>query len=354
MKKYIYSILFLFLLFIAFVGVPSAQENSETQAKKYGITFPIAELGNCNSISECKIYCDDTIHRDTCISFAKKKGFYKDVEHDTKRQALLQSAKSELGCDSEESCKAVCQQEANIEKCQQFAKKNGLGEGPQNPGDKKILEKAKSLLGCDSESSCKAVCEQEANKEKCSEFAKQTGLGGGIHQVGPGGCNSEESCRAFCEKNPDECKKFGGENKGPQGQRKGPGGCDSEESCRKYCSEHPQECTDMKKNSEFINGRPTGQFNNSEDYCRSHPEECKRREGMQNQQHQQFVLPQGTRPPEQSQQNVEQRGEFHPSQEVPQGEKPPESQPGTSTYSDVKGVKTQISLLQKLLRFFFR
>ena len=77
MKKYIFSIIVPFLLLIislsVFVRISSAQETSEDKAKKFGVAFPVAELGNCASVSECRTYCEDQTHRDACVSFAKKK-----------------------------------------------------------------------------------------------------------------------------------------------------------------------------------------------------------------------------------------------------------------------------------------
>src|SRR3989338_723893 len=189
MKKNILSMLLIFLagfVWLSFNKVIYAQVNPEEQVKKYQVTFPIVELGNCVSFSACRTYCNDTANSDACIAFAKKKGFYKEQRIDAKKQALIQTAKTELGCDSESSCRATCEQEANFEKCQKFAQKNGLDEGQKdqkNPADKAILQKAKTILGCDSPTSCKSICEQETNREKCSEFAKQAGLEGGIRHT---------------------------------------------------------------------------------------------------------------------------------------------------------------------------
>lgn len=240
----------------------SAQENPEEMAKKYNVSFPIAELGNCKNFPECKAYCDSESNREACMSFAKKKGFYQEERRQDNK--IMQSAKNELGCDSELPCKAICEKEENIEKCSAFAQKHNLERPRRDTSDAKILQKAKELLGCNSESSCRAVCEKEENQEKCSEFAKQAGLGGGIRRVGPGGCNSEESCRAYCEKNPEECKKFGGPPGGTTGEHRGPGGCNSEESCRKYCQENPSECQ----------GFGSGPIENQEKFCQENPDKC--------------------------------------------------------------------------------
>lgn len=244
------------ILSFMFVGVSHAQEdNPEQAAKKYGITFPVAELGGCQNISACKSFCEKEENRDQCTAFAKKKGFYQERRKD---EGIINEAKSSLGCDSESSCKVVCEKEENREKCSSFAQKHGLGGGPRgNPGDRKILEKARELLGCDSEASCKSVCENPDNQEKCSNFASQSGLGGGVRKVGPGGCNSEESCRSFCQNNQDECRKFGGgPPEGADGGRRGPGGCDSEESCRKKCEENPSECGFSGKEGQDRGQRP--------------------------------------------------------------------------------------------------
>lgn len=226
-----------------------AQENPEEAAKKYNISFPIQELGECQNFSSCRAYCDDPNHQDACISFAKKKGFYSEPAQ-SRDPGVINDAKSDLGCDSESSCRAVCEKEENIDKCSNFAQKHNLGGGrtrdTQNP---QVLEKAKSILGCDSPDSCKVICEQEANRERCSRFANETGLRGGEHREGPGGCNSEQSCRTYCETHRAECENFGGgtgkdrgESGDHSGGRSGPGGCNSEESCMAYCQSHPEEC----------------------------------------------------------------------------------------------------------------
>lgn len=375
MKKNILKILISVLILLStlsvFAGISYAQETPETKAKKFGVAFPVAELGNCASVSECRTYCEDQTHRDACVTFAKKKGFYKEPEVDTKRQALIQSAKTELGCTSEESCKEICQQEANFEKCRAFAEKNGLENGPRNPGDRKILEKAKEILGCDSKESCKAICEQEANKDKCSEFAKQTGLEGGNRRVGPGGCNSEESCKAYCEKNPEECKKFGGGPPSGDKDKKGPGGCDSEESCKKYCNEHPDECKneskekgkddDRLRDGKFGQPGPGGCDSeesckkyceehpnecgnkDKEDYCQTHPDECRKKE-MEIQIRQQNINRETEKEKREFQQEGQRRDDRPPKIR-------PENQGEKSPQEEVKGVSTEIAFFTQIINY---
>lgn len=229
----------IFALLIMVIQV-QGQESAEDIAQKYGITFPIAELGGCTDIDSCRNFCEDPINTTTCINYAKSKGFYE--EEDVEKTEILQKAKQVLGCDSYESCQNFCSISTNFDKCDTFAKQQGLSGGHiDDPGKQEILQKAKEILGCDSYSSCTSFCSNDANRNKCSEFAKQTGLRGGERSVGPGGCTSEETCRSFCSdpNNFQVCKGFTQSS----GQTfTGPGGCNSEESCRAYCRDNENEC----------------------------------------------------------------------------------------------------------------
>lgn len=287
-RQLFFFLFFSFLFFFSAVLV-NAQPTNEDAAKKYGITFPIASLGNCTDYTSCRNYCEDETHRDACIQYAKQKGFYEERKTDE----ILTRAKTELGCTSETECKNTCEKEENFEKCANFAQKTGLSKGQvMNPKSKEILTKAKEILGCDSPQSCKSVCEQEGNRQKCSEFAKQTGLKGGEERRGPGGCNSEESCKSFCS-SPDnfkECSKFkppeGEDRRGGPSQEgfRGPGGCNSESSCREYCEKNPSECQKFgpgPEGKEGKQGEPLKGMKREEmeKLCKENPEKCKEQFG---------------------------------------------------------------------------
>ncbi|MBI2641676.1 hypothetical protein HYW87_03725, partial [Candidatus Roizmanbacteria bacterium] len=263
MKK-IYTILFIsFFLggLTVFAATPPAlaQETPEEIARsKYSISFPIAELGSCGSLAECRTFCEDPVNYDDCVSYAKSKGFYKEDELSERQETLLDAAESELGCNNIDSCQAVCHQEENFDKCNTFAKKYGISGGhTEDPAKQEIIQKARQTLGCDSPQSCRSFCEKEENRQKCSEFAKQTGLRGGEIRQGPGGCTSEETCRAFCS-DPNNYQVCRGFSQGSGGKFVGPGGCNSEESCRAYCQQNPQEC------GYGTGPRPTGSYNPQE------------------------------------------------------------------------------------------
>lgn len=221
---------------------PEEIGNEEEIAKKHGVTFPIPELGNCGSIADCRSFCEDPLNQQTCIDYAKSKGFYQESDLSSKKDQILSLAKSELGCDSEASCMALCSQPENYDQCSNFSQKHGLGGGHvEDPNKAEIISKAKEALGCDSASACASFCSQEANRGKCTEFAKEVGLRGGEHLVGPGGCISEQTCKAFCSDpvNFQVCRGFASSS---GGKFTGPGGCSSEETCRAYCSSHEDEC----------------------------------------------------------------------------------------------------------------
>lgn len=303
-------IVFLIAFIASFIMAGSAKAE-EDPAKKYNVTFPVVELGGCSNISECRIFCEDPVNRDSCISYAKKKGFYKEPEvAGSKKNELVAAAKKELGCDSESSCRSLCSDQANFDKCDAFAKKRGLNGGHiEDPANRKILEKAKEILGCNSPDSCSSFCSKEENKQKCSEFAKETGLRGGEQRVGPGGCTSEETCKAFCSdpQNFSVCKGFMSSS---GGNFSGPGGCNSEESCRAYCRGHEDECRSLGGGGKVqppgynpqemclktpnckweentcqcgFYGGQTEERNRTEEYarfCRENPEKCRSGQGF--------------------------------------------------------------------------
>lgn len=140
-NKLIVSVLFVVLLFVGvFVGPAFGQEASSSGEKKFNITFPIAELGNCGSVEECKAYCNEVANQQACMDFAKARGLKK-KEQKGLNQELLEKAKAFLGCDSAQACREFCQQEANFEKCSMFARENKLRGGIKNASGSALLRK---------------------------------------------------------------------------------------------------------------------------------------------------------------------------------------------------------------------
>ena len=317
------------------------------------ITYPISDLGNCIDANACFIYCNQPKNQSACYSYAKTHGLIQDEEIDDeeylpleKMQEIITTAQTELGCNSKEQCMSICGQPENYLKCETFAKKHNLYRGPPPidehgaPAPSEILEMAKTELGCDSERSCKEYCNNPVNAEKCMDFAKNNNLMregeyekrkkefdkykdqkekmleeakaelgcnsyescekfcansnnvkkcvtlGERHGMGPPPsqntpaakpCTTESECRAYCEKNPQECKGFNEQElRNPPisgspppykqsgqinpveskkmekteikpGEFLGPGGCKTEGECRSYCEKHPSECPGFPK-----------------------------------------------------------------------------------------------------------
>lgn len=272
-NRFAWLAFFMALILSFFLASIIHAQSDEGIAQKYGVTFPVAELGNCDSISSCRTYCEDPVNHNSCIDYAKQKGFYQKEATQINKDAILVAARVELGCDSESACMALCNQQANFDKCSSFAQRHDLGGGHvQDPTKGELLEKARQVLGCDTPQTCMNFCKDEVNKAKCSEFAKQTGLRGGEQQVGPGGCSSEETCKAFCSdpQNSQICSEF---SRSHGGSYSGPGGCNSEESCKAYCQAHPTECGGGSEErislQEYCSKTPNCSWTNERCECRS-------------------------------------------------------------------------------------
>lgn len=150
MKKLFNFGLISFVLVLAlgvfFVGSSKAMESSSSAVAKYGIIFPVVELGSCKSLNECKTFCNNLANKDACIAFAKKKGFYSPSVARTTSPAhkpnpsidttIIEAAKKELGCDSADACRTFCGDQQNWIKCGEFAKRHSLGNPPPKGQDK--------------------------------------------------------------------------------------------------------------------------------------------------------------------------------------------------------------------------
>lgn len=252
MMKYLIGVLLLSLLFVS----PVVAQDSETEAvRRYNITFPIAELGGCTSLSACKTYCSGASHQEACIAFAKKKGFYSEMKADEKRAQLVEDAKNDLGCTSETECRSYCSDEANREKCIAFAKRHGFD------GEKKrveIVERAKSSLGCDSYESCKTYCEQETNRERCGNFARSAGISRSEGQTG------EVENRQMQERRQEQMERRQEQMERLQQQRP-ESGTGSSPTGGTYPG------SDQSRPS--LEGRPG--TTSKGDYCRQYPERCR-------------------------------------------------------------------------------
>ncbi len=179
------------------------------------ITFPIAELGNCNSFKSCAIFCDQPQNKDICTSFATQHGMTSPPNPNKER--LLSYAKEFLGCNDYDSCKAFCQNPDHRQKCYEFAQKIKSTINPPPPNSSltaALFEAAKSELGCDSEVSCKSFCSLPENHQKCQDFAQKHNLGHRPNLDSPTAtksgttCTNNQECYKYCQSYPGKCPGF--------------------------------------------------------------------------------------------------------------------------------------------------
>lgn len=246
----------------------------EEEAKRLGITFPVPELGNCNSPSECFVYCNQPQNQAACFAWAKKKGL---VKQPNVEENIMAAAIKELGCKSELECMVFCQQPDNMNKCQEFAGRHSLvkeehrDDKHQGPSPA-IMAKARAELGCDNEESCMKFCNKGDNMSKCMEFAKRHGMmeeeeyekhKGYMEKKGQMmedakkelGCVSREACASFCSnpQNMDKCmglaRKYGMGGANPSGRYiqydqtgKNILPCSSPVECQELCAKNINIC----------------------------------------------------------------------------------------------------------------
>ena len=267
---YLFSVLVLTLGVVIGAGIV-AKAQTDDDVRGAGITFPVAELGNCGSKEKCKAYCEEPGNMEACIAFAEKHSLMSKEEASRAKQfsGKLRTAGGPGGCRSPKECETFCGDLNNIETCVAFAEEHGGGE--EVTRGKKMVAYLKSggqLPGsCTSKESCEAYCHDVTHAEECLAFAEKTGMGpddghsrpediekikkfGALAKSGetPGGCTSKEGCEAYCreESHQKECVAFGKkmgfidekrEEFFKQNRGKGPGGCTSHGSCEAFCND---------------------------------------------------------------------------------------------------------------------
>src|SRR3989344_4494127 len=206
--------------------------------ESFNITYPVEALGNCKDLGECTNYCEDPVNYNSCASFAKENGFYRDDQTAYGDDEFWTDAEDVLGCNSQGTCFDYCSEPANFDICESYAKSNEIPGGyVQEPDKPEYLAIAQTTLGCNSAETCSTFCDNPSNAQACSDFADQVGLLGGTTQEGPGGCQTPGTCSSFCSDpaNFTLCTVSSGPYTGPRG-------CTSEATCRTYCEQNPNDC----------------------------------------------------------------------------------------------------------------
>ncbi|MBI2010811.1 MAG: hypothetical protein HYS89_01065 [Candidatus Colwellbacteria bacterium] len=233
---------------------------------KDDIIFPVAELGDCRSESDCRAYCDRTENIRACIAFAKKHNLMSSSEAERAlRFAQIAEQGGPGGCRSKDECKTYCDNPNNIEACLAFAEEHGLMPPQEVAEAKKVaaaLRAGATLPGnCKSKEECRAYCADSAHADECLAFAEKAGFISSEEAAKakkflplmargetPGGCKSKEECESYCSNSEhfDECVAFAEKagfitaaeaERAKQAGRTGPGGCQSKEECETFCNQ---------------------------------------------------------------------------------------------------------------------
>ena len=316
MKNYYFLIIG--VLVLIFVGVfVFAQELS-------GVTFPIPELGNCKSRSDCEIYCDKPENMLACLDFAEAQGLIpqKDIEMARKMLELGETA-GPGGCQGHIQCAAYCDEISHIKECITFAEEHGLIPPEELENAKKVIaamEKGLTPPNCKNKSECDVYCQEPEHMEECITFGEAVGLIppeelGDARKtleavkkgVKPPACAGKEACDAYCamEEHFKECINFAeaagfmSPEEVAMAKRtggKGPGGCRGKEVCDAFCEDPanmeacisfgleygfmpPEEAENAKKTLEALKKGltpPNCKGAECEAYCNeiAHMEEC--------------------------------------------------------------------------------
>jgi len=247
------NVVFVVLLLIAGFSVSAQIEN---------ITFPINDLGGCESKEACKTYCDEPAHINECISFAEEHKLLPEEDIERVKKFNKLGGVGPGGCDSMISCEAFCSTIAHINECLAFAEDNHFIPEEELEEIRMIhslVNRGVSFPGgCTSEAECESYCSDVAHIDECFAFAVEAGFVEGekldeakrafeLMQRGetPGGCTDRRACRTYCDSDLhfEECIVFA-EKAGFISETEaavikktggiGPGGCVREE-CEAYC-----------------------------------------------------------------------------------------------------------------------
>lgn len=230
-----------------------------------GITYPVAELGNCQSEKVCRSYCDRPENLEACLVFAEKHKLVADEElaRGKKFAGVLKSGGGPGGCKTPKSCETYCNDVDRLDECVAFGEQNGFLKGRELDEAKKVqslVKQGKKLPGsCKNKTACDSYCKNPEHMEECLAFAEESGFLSGeelaqakkflpLMKKGetPGGCKGKDECESYCqdEKNLDECIAFADKHDLiPPAERelirktggKGPGGCRGKIQCEAFC-----------------------------------------------------------------------------------------------------------------------
>lgn len=259
----------------------AAQSLSEKEVtKQYGFTFPIGDLGNCQTIAECGNYCKKDGNLPSCMAFVKK---YQITKNDVLTFTVSELNNCQMGSD----CRNFCNRDENITKCIDFADKYDL----LSTGNLEIAQKFAKAVGsgggpggCKSLEQCNRYCDISSHTNECLDYVGKKELlpneelnrvrkvAEGFRQgvETPGKCRDYTECNVYCADSGhlNECATYAakvGYFSGEQAteakkfssfvsQGATPGGCKSKEECEQYCTNvvHQGACSDFALSQGYL------------------------------------------------------------------------------------------------------
>ncbi len=151
----------------------SSTASTSAQAVVSTPTFPIAELGSCDSRVACHTYCEVASNRDACFTYAQAHGLMSREKVEAAKAIL--SKKGPGSCDSRDACVAYCTDSSHQDECIAFAQSHKI------IAEDKVLLIKKLISGtgpgaCKTSHSCRAYCEDPLHGSECRAFAQENGL----------------------------------------------------------------------------------------------------------------------------------------------------------------------------------
>ncbi len=245
---------------------PAKKNADEPIQEDTSVIYPIVELGNCTSESNCKQYCAQPGNMLVCANYGEKKGLVSPEDAKKTREfADVLRGEGPGGCKDQKTCEGYCNGTAHLNECVSFAEKHNLIPASQLKEAKQVAQAlnagGKLPGGCTDKNSCESYCKDLSHGSECVDFAEKAGFMSATDAAearkvlpliasgeSPGGCKTKEQCQKYCdnEANTTECVNFAEKAGFMTGEEaamvrktggKGPGGCRSKEACDSYCND---------------------------------------------------------------------------------------------------------------------
>ncbi len=253
------------------------------------VKYPVSQLGNCKSETECRSYCDKPENVEACLNFAEQNNLMPKEEIEMAKKFAAAGNKGPGGCTGKDSCETYCNDISHIDECVSFAEQNNLMPPDELHEAQKVRDAIKRGVkppACGSKKSCDSYCEDPSHMEECITFASEAGLMdnkelGDAQKmlqalkkgVKPPPCRGKEACDEYCQQpdNMEACMNFAieagfmpeSEKENAQKMlsaiKKGvkPPNCRGKNECDSYCQsdEHFEECTNFAEAAGFMDAK---------------------------------------------------------------------------------------------------